>query len=454
MKLPFTTDPNRVSRHTVLQTLGAASAGTTLTAVGSARATAAGGVPPVAWDRTYDARAVAVDRDPNGGYVLAGNRLVGERAPTRYDRFVPWLAKIDEDGVKRWSLTFEAYNQANGQASAVAATTDGFLLGNEVTARAEPELIKVSRANEVEWTLDLSTLSAWADSWLDSHVRSIVPTDDGYAVAGYVHDTFVDQHEICANVSKTPFAAVIDRSGDVAWYRDADLSGGEFHDIVALPGGGYVGAGIETLYECDGDDVRTVGQRPYAARLTESGEVVCQREYGDLTFEAGLPSGEVSVARGYDGGSVLSGPGFLVKVDERGELIWTRTRLRGVPSTMIRSGDARAPGFVLAGATDVERDEFGVQCAGNGWILRTNRDGETLWVETYDYCRSDSFADPVRAHDGCYVLAGSASNGKQTGTLGVKIGGEAGEPDTALGEIDCGSLRGGGVPPAPRSTSP
>ena len=184
--------------------------------------------------------------------------------------------------------------------------------------------------------------------------------------------------------------------------------------------------------------------------MTEAGEVVWQRECEELTFDAGLLSGEVSVTRGYDGGSVLSGRGFLVKVDERGDTVWTRTRLGSVPSAMIRSGDTHTPGFVLAGATDVERDEFGVQHAGNSWILRTNRDGETLWEKTYDYCRSDSFADLMRAHDGCYVLTGTASNGEQTGTLGVKLGGEAGEPDTARGEIDCDSLRGGGVPPAPR----
>lgn len=159
--------------------------------------------------------------------------------------------------------------------------------------------------------------------------------------------------------------------------------------------GGYVIVGYHGI----ADDV-------YLIRTDESGETLWTKTYGGSDFDYGL-----SVHQTSDGGFIVAGytysfsPGadldvYLLKTDANGRILWQRNyALNGFGLSVDETTDG---GFVIAGYTDsaagAENDDV--------FLMRTNANGQVIWLQTYGGSERDQGRSTQQTRDGGFIIAG------------------------------------------------
>jgi|GEM_PF-2141081 len=108
-----------------------------------------------------------------------------------------------------------------------------------------------------------------------------------------------------------------------------------------------------------------------------------------ITFGGENGDGGYSVVQTADGGYAIAGHtrsfgesdeygnGWLIKTDENGEELWSQTyggELGGGFLSMVQIDD----GFVMAGYIFLEENDF-----DSFWVVRTDSEGEVIWSNTY-----------------------------------------------------------------------
>jgi hypothetical protein len=141
-----------------------------------------------------------------------------------------------------------------------------------------------------------------------------------------------------------------------------------------------------------------------AAPLTA--QITFQRTYGGTDREYGF-----SVTQTADGGYVIAGwtesfgagggDGWLIKTDASGDTIWTQI----YGGTRYDAGKSVAQttdgGYVIAGWTE----SFGAG-ARDLWLIKTDAAGDTVWTRTYGGTNEDYGYSVAQTTDGGYIITG------------------------------------------------
>ncbi|MCP3917227.1 MAG: hypothetical protein GY711_16890 [bacterium] len=167
--------------------------------------------------------------------------------------------------------------------------------------------------------------------------------------------------------------------------------------VTATRDGGYAAIGITQSSGAGGDDV-------YLVRTDASGKVLWSTTYGGEADELGWYVHEAADGFILAGSTKSSGSGghdfYLVKTDERGEHVWSRTYGGAKDDRCWALAPTEDGGFVLVGETASsgagERD---------GFLVKTDAEGKELWTRTFGGERDDRFFAVTRIGDG-YILAG------------------------------------------------
>jgi len=186
------------------------------------------------------------------------------------------------------------------------------------------------------------------------------------------------------------YAVMIDPEGDVIWEYYSDVGDeGEFHGLREVEDEGFVLAG-----SCRGNKE--------IIKLNQRGELIWAREY-QRPFHS-----LVSCIQGGFALSSISGDGFAIqRVDDDGNHIWRAVREIDHPTPAWNTGCvAQLPdgGFAMVGLSDRN-------CPT---IWRTDGQGNTLWwrVDHYGHPRNgdEEYRAVIVAPDGGIVTAGRAYN--------------------------------------------
>jgi hypothetical protein len=97
--------------------------------------------------------------------------------------------------------------------------------------------------------------------------------------------------------------------------------------------------------------------------------------------------------------------GFLLKIDSEGNFQWNKTVDRSTGdhiASIIQTSDG---GYALAGWTESTGHNV------DGWLVKVDEAGEVEWDATFGGDRTDSFQSIVQTSDGSYVLAGTTASG-------------------------------------------
>ena len=186
-----------------------------------------------------------------------------------------------------------------------------------------------------------------------------------------------------------------------AWEHTFGGSGDDAGNrILVLPDGGSVVAGRTTSFGAGGQDV-------WVLRFTPNGDTLWTRAYGGPGSDNGN-----DIALTNDSGMIVVGPtnsfgagnydAWVLRLNRNGDTLWTRTfggDSADIPRSVLALSDG---GFLVIGETWAQ----GV-LRSEGWILRLNAGGDTLWTRTYGLPWSDRAYAGCPATGGGYIIVGA-----------------------------------------------
>lgn len=361
------------------------------------------------WTRTYGGdlydHGYSVRQTIDGGYILVGMTTSFGVGSADF-----WLLKTDAIGDTMWT---KIYGWAREEiAWDVEQTADSGYIVTGHTSSTPMEtssiwLMKTDSNGDTLWTRIYG-----GDSWEKSF--SVQPTTDGgYIVVGRTRSFGAGYYDIW--LLKT------DSDGDTLWTRTYGGSSREDgYCVRQTTDGGYIISGATRSYGAGDGDF-------WLLKTDENGDTLWTRTYGGSNGE-----NSYSVQQTPDGGYILSGytmsygaggaDAWLVKTDENGDTLWTRTYGASDRHEM----DARVRltsdgGYIIGGRTEI------IDSADKDfYLVRTDANGDTLWTGSYGGNGAEFCFSAQQTYDGGYIALGyttSFGSGPSDVYL-VKVAGE------------------------------
>ncbi len=167
----------------------------------------------------------------------------------------------------------------------------------------------------------------------------------------------------------------------------------------SLAGGGFILVGTSLTLTNSWNDI-------FLVRTDCAGDTLWTRTIGGAGDDDGF-----SVCQTSDGGFAVAGTkstrppdsisAYIVRVDSAGTLVWT-TRLRlSIQDYALSICETRDSGLAIAGIMG-----SGPYGRSDGWLIRTNRFGDTLWTKTYGGSGDDGLRSILLLSDDGFLLCG------------------------------------------------
>ena len=292
-----------------------------------------------------------------------------------------------------WSQTYGG--EGTDECQVVIQTADGgfALAGDSESFGAGREDFWLVKADENGDSLWSRTYGG--EDW--DGCNSVIQTaDSGFALAGYT--------ESFGEGGVDFWLIRTDENGDSLWSR---TYGGEGTDecqvVIQTADGGFALAGNTESFGA--------GSREFwLVKTDENGDSLWSRTYGGESYERCE-----SIIQTVDGGFALAGSThsfgaggidfWLIKTDENGDSLWSRTygnELYNNCYTMIQTADGGFALVGLIGTVEAQTWDF--------WIVRTNENGDSLWSRTYGGEGLDVCFSIIQNADGGFFLEGIASS--------------------------------------------
>ena len=289
-----------------------------------------------------EAESVAKTLD---GYVVTGRTRSndGDFSGNHgdYDVFV---LKFSSDGSNVWLFG----GKEEDKAYSIVWDGDGYVLvgATEVTVGGGKAFVmKLNEVGEVVWERTIGEDTG--------ELRSVVVVDDGYVVAGFVASN--------SNISDRDFlVAKFSKDGEIEWMQTfgGDRSDRAYSVIPTLEGS-YIAAGETSSGEFE---IRGLVD-PLILELSENGEIesykVFRRDSVDRAY---------SIIQTMEGGYLVVGSlgtsGWILKLNENGEIEWEKSVEGAVAFSAIQSSDG---GYVIVGEKEPDDPSRGVR---DIWVMK------------------------------------------------------------------------------------
>jgi hypothetical protein len=365
--------------------------------------------PATLWTKTFGGsgadRAYSVQQTLDGGYIITGSIP----APG-------YLIKTDANGNIQWTNTYEGSGKFNGHS--VQQTLDGgYIVGGTLySGMPQLRLVKTNVNGVEQWSRLYGDL-------LHDFGRSVQQTQDG----GYIFGgskTSITNNDLDFYLLKT------NSSGEPQWEK---TYGGDNEDsgfsVEQTQDGGYIFVGDTYSYGAGSGDV-------YLIKTDSNGNETWSKTYGGTSADAGK-----SVRQTEDGGYIItgtyeSGQGYskelyLIKTDEYGDTLWTRTyggTGRDAGNCVQQTHDG---GYIVVG------DIYSIASASlDIWLVRTDSSGDTLWTRTFGQDWGDYGYSVQQTTDLGYIVAGYLEYGIGDGDAWlIRVAPDISEPCN-LGDVN------------------
>ena len=171
------------------------------------------------------------------------------------------------------------------------------------------------------------------------------------------------------------------------------------YDLKQTLDGGYIIVGSTSSYGQGNTDM-------YLLKLDSMGQFKFQNTFGGVSNEIGKSIVQLAdssfVMAGYTSSTGVGGYDiFLVKADKTGNLVWQKT-IGGGDWDFAYSLQATSDGGFIIGGTTYS---YGNGNA-DGYVIRADANGDTLWTKTYGGLNDDEFKSVIQTTDGNFALTG------------------------------------------------
>lgn len=187
--------------------------------------------------------------------------------------------------------------------------------------------------------------------------------------------------------------------GQITFYKSYSDNGGDFgHGIVQLEDSSYVVTGSSSSF--------VNGAQAFLLKIDSLGNRIWSNHYGGSEIESGrrvlYTKNFGFLVAGFTNSMGNGGFDFyLFKTDEAGNLIWERTYGNTGWEKVHDAALTADTGVIMVGETSsTENDNL------DAYIVRTNKDGDTLWTRQFGDGGDDYISAIRRYDDTTYVIAG------------------------------------------------
>ena len=226
---------------------------------------------------------------------------------------------------------------------------------------------------------------------------SIEQTNDGgFILTGFTNSYGEGMNDV--------YVVKIDSEGDTIWTR---TFGGSFNDygysVKQTSDGGYIVTGTTESFGAGFTDV-------YLIKTDELGDTIWTRTYGGSSYDMGY-----SVIQTNDGGYLVTGETssygighksvILIKIDSYGNRVWIRTYGGSNSDQGYSVQQTRDGGYIIAGYTN----SYGAGL-NDVYLVKSDADGDTIWTKTYGGSDDDYSYSVKQTYDDGYIIAGYTSS--------------------------------------------
>ncbi len=242
----------------------------------------------------------------------------------------------------------------------------------------------------------------WTASWDGGNhdqAYSVQQTSDGGYILVGRSNASNDQPAYYAWLIKT------DANGVMEWdmtYGDTYID--EAYVVKETSDGGFIIGGMSTAYGWAGEG--------WLIRTDSNGNIIWDNGFHaegsttadwDYIFDVIETDDGGFIACGYCGMSGYSYLGWVLKVDSQGDIVWNNTFGTQYWDRFYSIANADDGGYYLAGYTHVE---YNGVIKNDGWLMKVDAVGDSLWSQSYGYPDHDMFRDMTVTDDGYIYLAG------------------------------------------------
>lgn len=305
----------------------------------------------------------AVQQTTDGGYILAGRK--GDHISSGNS----WLAKTDAFGILVWEKVYQNPNE--DALHDVKQTADGgYIAVGQVNDTAQGNtfaefyyVVKTTAQGDTTWTKKIGTKGF--DDW--AYDVQIVGTT-GYLIGGFTAGLGAGSRDF--------WFVRINTTGDTVWTKTFGGAGNErMYAVAPTFDGGFVGAGYSSSFQAGPSDV-------YVAKVDANGDSVWTKFYGNSgvsddegawdiweTSDSGL------IVAGYTNSAGAGGhDGWLLKLDQNGDSVWTATFGNGGDDIFQGVTPTDDGGYAMVGKTNSHS-------SGNNWndvyVVKSDPLGQT-----------------------------------------------------------------------------
>jgi uncharacterized delta-60 repeat protein len=344
--------------------------------------------PDTLWTRTYggnsDDRGYSILQTTDGNFVAAGwTQSFGAGSVDFY------LMKMNSQGDTLWTRTYGG-SSADRAYSAQQTTDGGYILaGYTISFGAGGQdyyLVKTNSSGDTLWTRTYGGA-------LNDEAKSVQQTaDGGYIIAGWTQSFGAGGSDF--------YLIKTNSAGDTLWTRTYGGNGNdEPHSVQQTADSGYIIAGGTTSFGAGNYDA-------YLVKTNAQGDTLWTRTYGGIQSDY-MYSVQQTTDSGYivAGGAASFGAGnydaYLVKTNAQGDTLWTRTYGSSQADQAYAVQQTADGGYFVAGYTE----SFG-SGAADYYLVKTDNAGDTLWTRTYGGSSDDYALCIEQTSDSGYVVMG------------------------------------------------
>ncbi len=335
------------------------------------------------WSKIYGIIGVAHDilkiRD---GYLIRG--YCQPKGKENLDAF---LLKIDSQGNEIWNKSFGGWKEDVGEK--IIETSDGYIIGGYTESYGNGDadfwIIKVDENGNEIWN------KTYGGNRTDFGMDIIKTGDNGYIMVGET-ETFDLEGDV--------WVLKLDGQGNEIWNKTYGSRGeNDYANSVLETEDGYLISRFTSSYGSKAWDI-------WLLKIDKNGNEIWNKTYGywDMEWSNKL----LRVKDGYLilGETTSTSTGWndilLIKVDENGNEIWSRT-YGGRDVEIGYDIKETEDGFIIAGTTDSYNiGTFDI------WLLKIDKGGNEIWNKSFGG-RDHDWGYGVICEDDPYIVAGAIS---------------------------------------------
>ncbi len=356
--------------------------------------------PDVVWLKSFgglkEDKVYEVMPTSDGGYIMAGD--TESKGMGKADI---WLVKLDPEGEITWEKTIGG--KGNDHVRDIVRADDGgyMLLGNTESKGAGNTdfwMVKVDELGVVEWN---KTFGASGNEQANAMVRL---KDNNYLLVGTRHIT---KKQLVGKAWKhrmnhSIWLVKVDREGNEIWNQEI-----ESEQMVS----------VTDVFEAANEDFVLVAntrfkksefEDAWLIRTDLNGVVLWDKAIGEKkqmdmihAVQPMLDGSFVLAGITMPKGSRINGNGWLVKVNEKGKVLW-ENEFGGRGSDEIHGVSSTSDGSLLLTGTS------GSSATGSMWLIKTNEKGKKVWERTCGETPFEKAEVVLETFDGDIIIIGNS----------------------------------------------